>query len=158
MAKCKANPSVCNPSKSQTETKRFNIYEKSSGRYLGHATVTADLNGEELLGENLKFGPPLEEEYFEQDDEVEQKYKIERDLYLSDQEEEEEFPEDDDVTREGGGVLSMPMSKFPKFQDATVSNFLRDNFARFNKRTMKNVLTGNPEQGESRPGEKNNQC
>ena len=151
MAMCKSNPSVSNPTKSQN--KRFNIYEKSSGRYLGHATVTADLNGEELLGENLKFGPPLEEEYFERDDEVEQKYKIERDLYLSDQE--EEFPDDDDVTREGGGVLSMPMSKFPKFQDATVSDFQQDNFARFKKRTMENVPAGNQEQGDSRPEEKN---
>ena len=151
MAMCKSDPSVCDPSESQS--KRFNIYEKSSGRYLGHATVTADLNGEELLGENLKFGPPLEEEYFERDDEVEQKYKIERDLYLSDQE--EEFPDDDDVTREGGGVLSMPMSKFPKFQNATVSDFQQDNFARFKKRTMENVPAGNQEQGESRPEEKN---
>ena len=148
---CKSNPSVSNPTKSQN--KRFNIYEKSSGRHLGHATVTADLNGDDLLGENLKFGPPLEEEYFERDDEVEQKYKIERDLYLSDQE--EEFPDDDDVTREGGGVLSMPMSKFPKFQDATVSDFQQDNFARFKKRTMENVPAGNQEQGESRPEEKN---
>ena len=84
---------------------------------------------------------------------MEQKYKIERDLYLSDQE--EEFPDDDDVTREGGGVLSMPMSKFPKFQDATVSDFQQDNFARFKKRTMENVPAGNQEQGESRPEEKN---
>ena len=54
------------------ETKRFSIYEKSSGRYLGHATVTANLNGEDLLVENLKFGPALKEEYFEEDEEVEQ--------------------------------------------------------------------------------------
>ena len=81
------------------ETKRFSIYEKSSGRYLGHATVTANLNGEDLLVENLKFGPALKEEYFEGDEEVEQKYlEIKRDLDLSDQG--EEFPDDDDVTQE----------------------------------------------------------
>lgn len=56
----------------------FNMYEKSTGRYLGHATVTADLNGEDLQGENLKFDPQptfaLKEEYFEEE-EVEKKFE-----------------------------------------------------------------------------------
>merc|ERR1719219_3272460 len=144
MAMCKSNPSVCNLTKSQT--KRFNIYEKSSGCYLGHATVTANLNGDDLLGENLKFVPlrtsALNEEYFEEE-EVEPKFKnyLEQDLYLSDQDDQDD-QDDDDVTREGGGVLSMRMSKFPKFQDATVSHF-----------QLQKIIanqTVNQQQGESR--------
>ena len=131
----------------------FNIYEKSSGRYLGHGTVTADLNGDDLLAENLKFVPQpnsaLNEEYFEEEEEVEPKYKryLEIDLYLSDQED-QEVPDDDDVTLEGGGVLSMPMSKFPKFQDASVSHF------QLLRKTREKQI-GNQEQGRSRPDEKN---
>ena len=68
------NPSGCN--QTQRDNKMFNIYEKSTGRYLGHATVTADLNGEDLLGKNVEFAPQptfaLKEEYFEEE-EVEKK-------------------------------------------------------------------------------------
>ena len=144
---CEIKPSGSN----QANNKMFNIYDKSSGCYLGHATVTANLNGDDLLGENLKFVPlrtsALNEEYFEEE-EVEPKFKnyLEQDLYLSDQDDQDAL-EDDDVTQEGGGVLSMRMSKFPKFQDAAVSHF-----------QCKKIIgsqTGNQHQGESRP-EKNN--
>ena len=138
----------------------FNIYEKSSGRYLGHGTITAMAN---LSGarETLELVPQqnsaLEEEYFELKEEVEQKYKhhldIERDSYRSYQKD-QSLPDDDDITVEEGGVLSMPMSKFPKFQDATVSHFQLENFARFRKKTMEN-MTEAQEMGESRPEEKN---
>ena len=129
----------------------FNIYDKSSGCYLGHATVTANLNGDDLLGENLKFVPlrnsALNEEYFEEE-EVEPKFKnyLEQDLYLSDQDDQDAL-DDDDVTQEGEGVLSMLMSKFPKFQDAAVSHFQR--------KKIIGSQTGNQQHGESRP-EKNN--
>ena len=141
----------------QLSNKIFNIYEKISGRYLGHATVTANLNGDDLLAENLKFVPQqtssLKEEYFEEE-EVEQKYKnyLKKELYLGDQDD-EELPDEDDVTLEGDGVLSMPMSKFPMFQDTSVSHFQLLNFTMFKKNTMVDQ-TVNQEQGESRPEER----
>ena len=141
----------------QPSNKMFNIYEKTSRRYLGHATVTANLNGDDLLAENLKFVPQqtssLKEEYFEEE-EVEQKYKnyLKKELNLGDQDD-EELPDEDDVTLEGDGVLSMPMSKFPMFQDASVSHFQLLNFTMFKKNTMVDQ-TSNQEQGESRPEER----
>ena len=135
----------------------FNIYDKSSGCYLGHATVTANLNGDDLLAENLKFVPQqtssLKEEYFEEE-EVEQKDKnyLKKKLNLGDQDD-EELPDEDDVTLEGDGVLTMPMSKFRMFQDASVSHFQQLNLTMFKKNTMVDQ-TVNQEQGESRPEER----
>ena len=90
------NPSGCNQTQRDNNNKMFNMYEKSTGRYLGHATVTADLNGEDLLGENVEFAPQptfaLKEEYFEEE-EVEK--KCENYLEISKEEVEMEMEKED---------------------------------------------------------------
>ena len=101
-----------------TESKKFNIYEKSGGRYLGHAAFTAS-STEDFNVEDLNFVPystsslkVQEEEYVEKLEESSFYSKIERDSFLSD--EDEEISDDINVTKERGGILSMPMSTTPQ--------------------------------------------
>ena len=99
---------------------KFNVYEKSSGKYLGHAELTARPAGEgELEGKDLEFVPHnvpgLKMEYVEdEDEEYSEKLLIDRDLFCRQVADNEE------------GTLTLPMSKPLKIETSSDPNPSRE--------------------------------
>ena len=99
---------------------KFTVYEKSSGKYLGHAELTARPAGEgELEGKDLEFVPHnvpgLKMEYVEdEDEEYSEKLLIDRDLFCRQVADNEE------------GTLRFPMSKPLKIETSSDLNPSRE--------------------------------
>ena len=104
---------------------KFTVYEKSSGKYLGHAELTAWPAGEgELQGKDLEFVPHnvpgLKMEYVEdEDEEYSDKLLIDRDLFC--RQVADQIPADDE-----GGTLTLPMSKPLKIETSSDLNPSRE--------------------------------
>ena len=104
---------------------KFNVYEKSSGKYLGHAELTARPAGEgELQGKDLEFVPHnvpgLKMEYVEEEEEeYSEKLLIDRDLFC--RQVAGQIPADNEE-----GTLTLPMSKPPKIETSSDPNPSRE--------------------------------
>ena len=104
---------------------KFTVYEKSSGKYLGHAEFTARPAEEgELQGKDLEFVPhnvpALKMEYVEdEEEEYSDKLLIDRDLFC--RQVADQIPADNEE-----GTLTLPMSKPLKIETSSDPNPSRE--------------------------------